>query len=88
MSIILTAVALIAAAQPGQAILLGKVMSVLDSSNMVERGNFISLMFFVLALGIFIVYFNLGWSANVVAQVSCRHEVHDNARPNAENVRI
>jgi ATP-binding cassette subfamily B (MDR/TAP) protein 1 len=49
-------------------------MSVFDSPNMVERGSFISLMFFVLALGIFVVYFNLGWSANVVAQVSFPHE--------------
>jgi ATP-binding cassette, subfamily B (MDR/TAP), member 1 len=74
LSIILTTVAFTAAAQPGQAILLGKVMSVLDSPNMVERGDFISLMFFVLALGVFVVYFNLGWSANVVAQVSNRRK--------------
>jgi ATP-binding cassette subfamily B (MDR/TAP) protein 1 len=59
----------IAAVYPGQALLLGKTMDVFTSPDMVSRGNFVSLMFFVLALGCFVVYFVLGWTSNVIAQV-------------------
>lgn len=54
---------------PGQALLLGETMSVFDSDDMVARGNFISLMFFVMSLGILVVYFIMGWSTNTIAQV-------------------
>ena len=37
---------------------------------MEERGNFFALMFFVMGLGALVVYFVVGWSSNVVAQVS------------------
>ncbi|KAH7368862.1 P-loop containing nucleoside triphosphate hydrolase protein [Plectosphaerella cucumerina] len=53
---------------PGQAILLAKVMDVFGASDMVARGNFISLMFFVLALGSLVAYFVMGWATNVIAQ--------------------
>lgn len=40
-----------------------------SGSEMQERGNFFALMFFVLGLGSFVVYFVMGWSSNIVAQV-------------------
>lgn len=42
----------------------------LKGSRMEERGNFFALMFFVMGLGALVVYFVMGWSSNVVAQVS------------------
>ncbi|KAE8137518.1 P-loop containing nucleoside triphosphate hydrolase protein [Aspergillus pseudotamarii] len=57
-----------AAVNPGQALLLGNIMSVFTSSNVVTRGNFISLMFFVMSLGILVIYFVMGWSTNTIAQ--------------------
>lgn len=36
---------------------------------MVDRGNFISLMFFVMAIGSLFINFILGWSTNVISQV-------------------
>ena len=45
-------------------------MSVFASPDIVDRGNFISLMFFVMSLGILVVYFVMGWSTNTIAQVS------------------
>ncbi|KEZ39827.1 Multidrug resistance protein 1, 2, 3 (P glycoprotein 1, 2, 3) [Scedosporium apiospermum] len=61
-----------AAVNPGQALLLGNIMSVLTSANIVARGNFISLMFFVMSLGILIIYFAMGWSTNTIAQALSR----------------
>lgn len=58
-----------AAINPGQALLLGKIMSVFTSPDPVSRGNLVSLMFFVMSLGILVVYFIMGWSTNVIAQV-------------------
>lgn len=55
---------------PGQALLLAKVMDVFGAPDMVARGNFISLMFFVMGLGSLVAYFVMGWSTNVIAQVS------------------
>ncbi|RSL49718.1 hypothetical protein CEP51_015447 [Fusarium floridanum] len=69
-----------AAVFPGQAVLLGKVMTVFTSPNMVSRGNFFSLMLFVLAIGSLFVYFILGWATNVIAQtlnVKLRREIFD-----------
>jgi ATP-binding cassette, subfamily B (MDR/TAP), member 1 len=45
-------------------------MDVFGSENMQDRGNFISLMFFVMALGLAAVFFGIGWSTNRVSQVS------------------
>ena len=58
-----------AAVNPGQALLLGNIMDVFSSPDMVARGNFIALMFFVMSLGILVVYFIMGWSTNTIAQV-------------------
>ncbi|KAL0935491.1 multidrug resistance protein [Colletotrichum truncatum] len=57
-----------AASYPGQAFLLAGVMDLFTAPDMVPRGNFISLMFFVMSLGCLVVYFILGWSTNVIAQ--------------------
>ena len=61
---------IIAAPQPGQALLLGKFMSAISSPDMVKEGNFIALMFFVLALGTLVLYFIMGWCVNLIGQVS------------------
>lgn len=66
---LLITMSLAAAINPGQALLLGNIMSVFTSPNMVARGNFISLMFFVMSLGILVIYFIMGWSTNTIAQV-------------------
>ncbi|KAI8722402.1 hypothetical protein NCS52_00383900 [Fusarium sp. LHS14.1] len=69
-----------AAVFPGQAVLLGKVMTVFSSPNMVSRGNFFSLMLFVLAIGSLFVYFILGWATNVISQtlnIKLRKEIFD-----------
>ncbi|KAG6006479.1 hypothetical protein E4U21_007023 [Claviceps maximensis] len=58
------------AAFPGQAILLANVSDVftLQGSVMVDRGNFYSSMFIILAAGCFVSYFAIGYAANVVSQ--------------------
>ncbi|KAL4995083.1 P-loop containing nucleoside triphosphate hydrolase protein [Aspergillus recurvatus] len=61
-----------AAVNPGQAVLLGNILSVFDSPNFVARGNFIALMFFVMSLGILVIYFVMGWSTNTIAQTLSR----------------
>lgn len=38
-------------------------------ARMQEKGSFFALMFFVLGLGSFVVYFVVGWSSNIIAQV-------------------
>ncbi|KAL3494688.1 P-loop containing nucleoside triphosphate hydrolase protein [Aspergillus germanicus] len=58
-----------AAIYPGQALLLASVMDIFSSDNMVGRGNFIALMYFVMSLGCLVIYFAMGWATNVVAQV-------------------
>ncbi|KAI9035273.1 uncharacterized protein KD926_004217 [Aspergillus affinis] len=49
-----------AAVNPGQALLLGSILSVFTSPDMVARGNFISLIFFAMSLGILVIYFIIG----------------------------
>ncbi|CAI6070611.1 unnamed protein product [Clonostachys chloroleuca] len=61
-----------AAVNPGQALLLGNVMSVFTSPDIVSRGNFIALMFFIMSLGVLIVYFIMGWCTNTIAQTLSR----------------
>jgi len=39
-------------------------------SELTQKGDFYSLMFFVFALGTGVVYFILGWFSNVASQVS------------------
>ncbi|GKT51747.1 leptomycin B resistance protein pmd1 [Colletotrichum spaethianum] len=57
-----------AAVYPGQTLLLSKIMEVFSSSDMVDNGNFVSLMYFVVALGSLAVYFVMGWTTNVIGQ--------------------
>ncbi|KAI5460121.1 P-loop containing nucleoside triphosphate hydrolase protein [Mariannaea sp. PMI_226] len=57
-----------AALYPGQALLLGNIIDVFTAPDIVKRGNFIALMFFIMAIGCLAVYFVLGWSTNVIAQ--------------------
>ncbi|KAJ3528005.1 hypothetical protein NM208_g10425 [Fusarium decemcellulare] len=67
-----------AAVFPGQALLLGNITDVFTSPDIVSRGNFISLMFFVMGIGCLIVYFSIGWTSNVIAQtlnVKLRKEI-------------
>lgn len=44
-------------------------MDVFKADDMQKKGNFLALMFFVLALGLIVVYGILGWATNVVCQV-------------------
>lgn len=55
---------------PAQAILLGHVLDVTNAPNMVSRGSFYALMFFVMAVASLVVYFVMGWATNIIAQVS------------------
>ncbi|KAJ2985070.1 hypothetical protein NUW58_g5730 [Xylaria curta] len=59
-----------AAAFPGQAILMSKIIEVFEytGSELTRRGDFFALMFFVLALGALVIYFVVGYAANVIAQ--------------------
>ncbi|KAJ5401254.1 uncharacterized protein N7487_007150 [Penicillium crustosum] len=59
-----------AAAYPGQAILMSKLIEVFQftGSAMRTKGNFFALMFFILGLGSFVAYFIIGWTSNIVAQ--------------------
>ena len=59
------------AAYPGQALLLARLFNVFaqpgDSAQ--NDANFYSLMLFVIAIGMLIGYFVLGWTCNAIAQV-------------------
>jgi ATP-binding cassette subfamily B (MDR/TAP) protein 1 len=59
-----------AAAYPGQAILMAKVVDVfmLAGDEMKNRGNFFATMFIVLAAGCLVAYFTIGYATNTVAQ--------------------
>ncbi|TQN65622.1 Leptomycin B resistance protein pmd1, partial [Colletotrichum shisoi] len=65
-----------AALLPAQALLLGNILDVFSPPDVVSRGNFISLMFVVIAFGCLIGYFLLGWSSNMIAQVGDPILVH------------
>ncbi|KAF6834066.1 multidrug resistance protein 3 (p glycoprotein 3) [Colletotrichum plurivorum] len=66
----LVAIVVSAGVFPGQALIIAKLMDVftLTGSEMISRGNFYSLMFFVLAIGVFVCYFTMGWSTNLISQ--------------------
>ncbi|KAE8353703.1 P-loop containing nucleoside triphosphate hydrolase protein [Aspergillus coremiiformis] len=66
-----------AAIFPGQALLLANVMDIFNAPDMVERGNFIALMYLVMSLGCIVVYFGLGWSTNTIAQTINKKFRHD-----------
>ncbi|RSM07717.1 hypothetical protein CDV31_008497 [Fusarium ambrosium] len=56
------------AVYPGQTLLMGRIVNLLGSDDMSKEANFISLMFFILAIGCLAVYFAMGWTTNIVAQ--------------------
>ncbi|OHX00550.1 multidrug resistance protein [Colletotrichum incanum] len=69
--IVIVACLIGAAVFPGQAVLLASVTEVFtarSSSDMVRKGNFISLMYVVMAVGCFLGYFAMGWATNIVTQ--------------------
>lgn len=55
---------------PAQGIVFARVLGAfqLPPAQAVERGDFFSLMFFIIALGNFVCYFIIGWVSNYVAQ--------------------
>ncbi|KAK1984249.1 ABC transporter [Colletotrichum cereale] len=55
---------------PGQSLIIANLVDVftLTGSEMITKGNFYSLMFFVLAIGVFVSYFIMGLTTNVIAQ--------------------
>ncbi|TQN63825.1 Leptomycin B resistance protein pmd1, partial [Colletotrichum shisoi] len=56
---------------PGQALLLASITDIFTGtspSEMVRKGNFISLMYVVMAVGCFLGYFAMGWSTNIISQ--------------------
>lgn len=58
---------------PGQALLLASITDIFTGgypSEMVRKGNFVSLMYVVMAVGCFLGYFAMGWSTNIITQVS------------------
>jgi ATP-binding cassette, subfamily B (MDR/TAP), member 1 len=54
---------------PALAILFSKTMAAFETID-VKEGDFFSLMFFLVALGNFVLYAVTGWLANILAQVS------------------
>jgi len=44
-------------------------MDLFNAPDMVDRGNFIALMFLVMAIGSLFGNFVLGWTTNVISQV-------------------
>ncbi|KAJ4403514.1 hypothetical protein N0V85_005081 [Neurospora sp. IMI 360204] len=62
------------ATYPALAIIFSRIMDAfaLEGDEMVERGNFFSLMFFIVALGNLVAYAVLGWFCNVTAQQMVR----------------
>lgn len=57
---------------PVQAFLYAKIVNVftLKGRDLIHEGDFWSLMFFILAIGSFLAYFVLGWTAHVIQAVS------------------
>lgn len=62
-----------AAVYPGQALLIGRMVELLSSENMSADANFLALMFFVIACGSLVIYFGMGWTANMISQVGGSH---------------
>ncbi|KAF4972245.1 hypothetical protein FSARC_1142 [Fusarium sarcochroum] len=58
------------AVYPGQALVLAEIMDVFtySGSKLRSQGNFYALIFFVIAIGNFIIYFTLGWFCNTIGQ--------------------
>ncbi|KAH7133833.1 P-loop containing nucleoside triphosphate hydrolase protein [Dactylonectria macrodidyma] len=56
-----------AALYPGQTLLIGIIVDIMGSDDMGPKANFVSLMFFVIALGCLVIYFAMGWATNIIA---------------------
>jgi ATP-binding cassette, subfamily B (MDR/TAP), member 1 len=58
------------ASNPALAVVFARAVGVfqLPPSQLVDRGQFFALMFFVIALGVLVCYFTLGWFTNIVSQ--------------------
>ncbi|KAL2021733.1 hypothetical protein VTK56DRAFT_6676 [Thermocarpiscus australiensis] len=75
---------------PGRVILWARMMDVftLTGKAMTDRGDFLATMFIVLAAGLLVFYFIMGWSVNVVAQTLShklrRQTFHDMLRQDLE----
>jgi hypothetical protein len=61
---------LTAAVNPGQTLLLGKLVDIIGLEDPTTEASFLALMLFVLSLGCLMCYFALGWAMNVIANVS------------------
>ena len=59
----------IAAAYPGQALIIGGIVDLIGGDNVVSEANSMALRFLILALGTTVIYFCLGWSTNIISQV-------------------
>lgn len=72
-----------AATFPGQAILQSKIIDVFQftGAELESRGNFFALIFFALGLGSLVVYFGVGWSSNIIAQVRGVDDAQSMFRP-------
>ncbi|KAK6224273.1 ATP-binding cassette sub-family B member 5 [Colletotrichum tabaci] len=69
--VVLVACVIGAAVFPGQALLLASITDIFTGgspSEMVRKGNFVSLMYVVMAVGCFLGYFAMGWSTNIITQ--------------------
>ncbi|WDK12415.1 ABC transporter [Colletotrichum graminicola] len=66
----LIAIVVSVGAFPGQSLIIANLVNVftLTGSEMVTKGNFYSLMFFVVALGVLVSYFTMGLNTNAIAQ--------------------
>ena len=56
---------------PLQAYLFAKLINTFTftGQELVKKGNFLSLMFFVQAIGVFVAYLILGWAAHIASTV-------------------
>ena len=58
-----------AAVNPGQTLLLGKLVDIIAVDDPTAEANFLALMLLVLSLGCLLCYYALGWAMNVIANV-------------------
>lgn len=59
-----------AAVNPGQTLLLGKLVDIIGPGDPRPQANFLALMLFVMSLGCLVCYYILGWAMNVIGNVS------------------
>ncbi|KAJ4986221.1 multidrug/pheromone exporter [Stagonosporopsis vannaccii] len=55
------------AVNPGQTLLLGKLVEIIGVEDPTTEANFLALMLLVLSLGCLVCYYALGWAMNVIA---------------------